>query len=56
MDIRRPQTGALVRALPVAPGHWNSPIVVGGRVIAPTGSYHDSSSSSTVFVYHLPGR
>ncbi len=56
LDIRRPQTGALVRALPVAPGHWNSPIVVGGRVIVPTGSYHDSSSSSTVYVYHLPGR
>jgi hypothetical protein len=56
LDIRRPQTGALLRALPVAPGHWNSPIVVGGRVIVPTGSYHDSSGSSTVFVYHLPGR
>jgi len=56
LDIRRPQTGALVRALRVAPGHWNSPIVVGGRVIVPTGSYHDSSSSSTVYVYHLAGR
>lgn len=56
LDVRRPQTGALLRALPVAPGHWNSPIVVGGRVIEPTGSYHDSSSSSTVYVYHLPGR
>jgi len=56
MDVRRPLTGTLLRALPVAPGHWNSPIVVGGRVIEPTGSYHDSSSSSTVYVYHLPGR
>jgi outer membrane protein assembly factor BamB len=55
LDVRRPLTGALLRALPVASGHWNSPIVVGGRVIEPTGSYHDSSSSSTVYVYHLPG-
>lgn len=56
LDVRRPANGSLVRALPVANGHWNSPIVVGGRVIEPTGSYHDSSSSSTVDVYHLPGR
>jgi hypothetical protein len=56
LDVRRPVNGSLVRALPVASGHWNSPIVVGGRVIEPTGSYHDSSSSSTIDVYHLPGR
>ena len=56
LDIRRPETGAQLRALPAAPGHWNSPIVVGGRAIEPTGSYHESSSSSSVYVYHLPGR
>jgi hypothetical protein len=56
VDVRRPASGALLRSLPVAPGHWNSPIVVGGRVVVPTGSYHDSSSSSTVYVYHLLGR
>jgi outer membrane protein assembly factor BamB len=56
LDVRRPASGSLVRALPVAHGHWNSPIVVGGRVIVPTGSYHDSSTSSTVDIYHLPGR
>lgn len=56
LDIRRPETGARLRALPAAPGHWNSPIVVGGRIIEPTGSYHESSSSSSIYVYHLPGR
>jgi outer membrane protein assembly factor BamB len=54
--IRQPVNGALVRSLPVANGHWNSPIVVGGRIIEPTGSYHDSASSSAVDIYHLPGR
>ncbi|MBV9817106.1 MAG: PQQ-binding-like beta-propeller repeat protein [Solirubrobacterales bacterium] len=54
--VRQPLTGALVRAFPVAPGHWNSPIVVGGRVILPTGSYHDSSRTSTLVILHLPGR
>jgi hypothetical protein len=54
--IRRPLTGALLRGLPTPSGHWNSPIVVGGRVIEPTGDYHSSASSSTVVIYHLPGR
>lgn len=54
--VRRPATGKGLAALPVAPGHWNSPIVVGGRIILPTGSYHDSASSSEIEIYHLPGR
>jgi outer membrane protein assembly factor BamB len=56
INIRRPLTGALLRSLPAGSGHWNSPIVVGGRVIEPTGDYHTSASSSTIYVYHLPGR
>jgi len=27
----------------------------GWRIILPTGSYHDSSTSSTIDIYHLPG-
>jgi outer membrane protein assembly factor BamB len=56
INIRRPLTGALLRTLPAGSGHWNSPIVVGGRIIEPTGNYHTSASSSTVDIYHLPGR
>jgi hypothetical protein len=54
--IRRPLTGALLRSLPAQPGHWNSPIVVNGRIIEPTGAYGSSASSSTIDIYHLPGR
>ena len=54
--IRRPATGALLRKLPTPSGHWNSPIVVGGRVIETTGNYHTSASSSTIDIWHLPGR
>lgn len=54
--VRAPASGVLLRSLPVPHGHWNSPIVVGGRIILPTGSYHDSSSTSTVDIFHLPGR
>jgi hypothetical protein len=56
IDIRRPLTGALLRVLPAGPGHWNSPIVVGGRIIEPIGNYHSSAGSSTIDIYHLPGR
>ncbi|HWE10991.1 MAG TPA: PQQ-binding-like beta-propeller repeat protein [Solirubrobacteraceae bacterium] len=56
IDIRRPLTGALLRTLPAGSGHWNSPIVVGGRIIEPTGTYHSSAGSSTIDIYHLPGR
>ncbi|MGH2915283.1 MAG: PQQ-binding-like beta-propeller repeat protein [Solirubrobacteraceae bacterium] len=54
--IRRPLTGALLRSLPAGAGHWNSPIVVGGRIIEPTGAYGSDASSSTIDIYHLPGR
>ncbi|HET9102979.1 MAG TPA: PQQ-binding-like beta-propeller repeat protein [Solirubrobacteraceae bacterium] len=56
VDIRRPLTGILVRALPAGTGHWNSPIVVGGRVIEPTGDYHAGRGPSTLEIWHLPGR
>lgn len=54
--IRNAVNGAQLRSLPVPSGHWNSPIVAGGRIILPTGSYHESRASSTIAIYHLPGR
>lgn len=54
--VRQPLSGAQLRSLPVDNGHWNSPIVAGGWIIEPTGSYHDSSATSTIDIYHLPGR
>lgn len=51
-----PVSGALRAALAAAPGHWNSPIVVGGRVIEPVGNYQDHATSGTLVIYHLPGR
>ena len=54
--VRRPLTGTLLRNLPAGSGHWNSPIVVGGRIIETTGAYGSSARSSTIDIYHLPGR
>ena len=55
LDIRRPLSGSLIHSYRVPTGHWNSPIVSGGRVILPTGSYHDSSATSRLEILHLPG-
>jgi outer membrane protein assembly factor BamB len=59
LKILRPGNGAVVASLPAAPGHWNSPIVVGGRVILPVGGGTlgpDRATNGTVLVYHIPGR
>ncbi len=54
--IHQPTTGGTVGSLPMASGHWNSPIVIGGRIIVPVGNYQDHSLSGSVYIYHLPGR
>jgi hypothetical protein len=56
LRIYDPTGGRLLRSLPAAGGHWSSPIVVGGRIILPTGgSTANDATSSAVFIYHLPG-
>ena len=56
LDIYGPRSGRLLRSLPAAPGHWSSPIVIGGRIILPTGgSSGDNASQTRLFIYHLPG-
>ena len=37
LRVLRPTTGALVATLPAGAGHWNSPIVVDGRIALPEG-------------------
>ena len=55
LDVYNPVSGHLYRSLPAAPGHWNSPIVVGGRIILPVGDDNNHQSTGEVFIYHLPG-
>ena len=57
LNVYDPTGGQLLRSLPAAAGHWSSPIVVGGRIILPTGgSPANNASSSSLFIYLLPGR
>lgn len=54
--VRTPETGRQLASLPVGPGHWNSPIIVGGRIILPEGNANDHASTGVLDIYHLPGR
>jgi outer membrane protein assembly factor BamB len=54
--VRSPETGRQLASLPVGTGHWNSPIVVGGRIILPTGDANDHATTGALDIYHLPGR
>jgi outer membrane protein assembly factor BamB len=56
LDVYKPTSGRRLISLPVAAGHWNSPIVVGGRVILPTGDADDDAITGQLYIYHLPGR
>lgn len=55
LDIYLPATGHRLVSLPAGSGHWNSPIVVGGRVILPVGNANDHATSGTLDIFHLPG-
>jgi hypothetical protein len=56
LDVYEPTTGRLLASFPADSGHWNSPIVAGGRVILPVGNANDHATSGTLEIYHLPGR
>jgi outer membrane protein assembly factor BamB len=55
LKVYRPLSGQLIRSLPAASGHWNSPIIVGGRIVLPTGNANAQQSHGEIFIYHLPG-
>ena len=51
LDAYRPRTGHLIRHLNAPSGHWNSPIVAGGRVYLPSGDANDHSTDGTLTIY-----
>jgi outer membrane protein assembly factor BamB len=51
LDAYRPDSGRLIRRLPAPPGHWNSPIVAGGRVYLPTGNANQHATSGSLSIY-----
>jgi outer membrane protein assembly factor BamB len=54
LRILRPTTGGLVATLPAGSGHWNSPIVVAGRIALPEGNANDHQVTGVLDIYRLP--
>ena len=55
LNVRNPRSGRLYITLPASPGHWNSPIVIAGRIVLPEGDDNARSVTGTIDIYHLPG-
>jgi hypothetical protein len=53
LRVYRPTTGAAVASLAAGTGHWNSPIVVDGRVALPEGNANDHSTSGVLDIWSL---
>jgi hypothetical protein len=53
LNVYRPTTGALIATLPCGQGHWNSPIVIDGRVALPEGSANDHRTSGVLDIWTL---
>ncbi|MHB8469448.1 MAG: PQQ-binding-like beta-propeller repeat protein, partial [Gaiellaceae bacterium] len=56
LNVYAPASGRLLAALPAGRGHWNSPIVVDGRVALPEGDANDHAQSGVLDIWRLPGR
>ena len=56
LEIMQPASGHVLDSLPAASGHWNSPIVIGGRIVLPVGDANDHDTSGHLYIWHLRGR
>ncbi|MEO6967973.1 MAG: PQQ-binding-like beta-propeller repeat protein [Rhodanobacteraceae bacterium] len=55
LNVYQAVSGKLVAALPCGPGHWNSPIVLQGKIILPEGNANVHATSGVLDVWSLPG-
>ncbi len=51
LRVYGPSTGKLVTTLQAGAGHWNSPIVVDGRVALPEGNANDHQTSGVLDIW-----
>jgi PQQ-like domain len=51
LNVYQPRSGKLIRNLPAPGGHWNSPIIAGGRVYLPGGNSNDHATDGVLSIY-----
>ena len=54
LNVYDPATGDLLTTLSCGGGHWNSPIVVPGRVALPEGNANDHDTTGVLDIWRLP--
>ena len=54
LNVYRASDGSLVRRLSAPSGHWNSPIVTGGRAFLPSGDANNHATQGTLSIYRVP--
>ncbi len=56
LRVYKPESGKEVTTLSCGAGHWNSPIVVDGRIALPEGDANDHRTSGVLDIWRLSGR
>jgi outer membrane protein assembly factor BamB len=56
LHVYNPRTGADIATLDCGRGHWNSPIVVDGRIALPEGNANDHATAGVLDIWTLPTR
>lgn len=54
LNVYQASSGNLIATLPCGPGHWNSPIVVDGRIILPEGNANSRATRGVLDIWALP--
>ena len=54
LRVYDPSSGNLVLTLPCGGGHWNSPIVVDGRIALPEGNANNHGTSGVLDIWRIP--
>ncbi len=54
LRVYEPTTGRVVASLPCGGGHWNSPIVVDGRIALPEGNANRHAAQGVLSIWRLP--
>ncbi len=54
LDVYEASSGKRIATLACGPGHWNSPIVVDGRIILPEGNANSRATTGALDIWTLP--
>ena len=53
LRVYEPDTGRTVAELPAGAGHWNSPIVIDGKIILPEGNANRHETQGIVNIWRV---